>query len=158
MPTIHSFTVVTQLIYYWTSTNISEKIILRCRLAYYITYYNITDSHYVEIDHTEHNFNLYRVIRVDTSSSNCLEEFDGSNLKPAVALSATGVLFRRSFGMIASDFWSNPSIECDPWKRKRKYSKFCRPEMDDGLTSENIRLTVKGFGLNPFPHPPGDSC
>lgn len=94
------------------------------------------------------------MIRVDTSSSNCLEEFDGSNLKPAVALSATGVLFRRSFGMIASDFWSNPSIECDPWKRKRKYSKFCRPEMDDGLTSENIRLTVKGFSLNPFPHPP----
>lgn len=56
------------------------------------------------------------LIRVITSSNNCLEEFDGSNLKPAVALSATGVVFLRSFGTIASDFWSNSSIECDPWK------------------------------------------
>jgi len=43
-------------------------------------------------------------VGVNTSSSNCLEEFDGSSRKPAVALSATGVLFRRSLGTIASDF------------------------------------------------------
>lgn len=58
-------------------------------------------------------------VGVNTSSSNCLEEFDGSSRKPAVALSATGVLFRRSLGTIASDFWSNSSIEWDPWKNEK---------------------------------------
>ena len=33
------------------------------------------------------------VVNTCTSASNCLEEFDGSNLKPAVALSARGVIF-----------------------------------------------------------------
>jgi len=48
---------------------------------------------------------------VFTSSSSCLEEFGGSNLRPAVALRERGVSFHRSLGMTSFDFLSNSSIE-----------------------------------------------